>query len=326
MRIAILGSTSQIAKDFILSSVSDTAHQLLLFARRPEVVKQWSIALGIQGLYQVYDYTVFKQKEVDAIINFVGVGNPAQTVALGNSIFDITQQYDQLAMAYLETHPNCRYLFLSSGAAYGSGFETPANRDTPAVFCTNHLMPHEWYGVAKLYAECRHRAHPDWAIIDIRVFSYFSSTQDIDQRFFTMDILRAIRDNVTLKVSSDYVVRDYLHPADFYQLVCALLSAPATNTVVDCYSKAPIDKPRLLEAMQVHFGLSYETMAKPPHVNATGNKPYYYSLNTHAAEFGYKPSLSALDTVLHESRKILNRYDHHYDLIKTTSNNALPTL
>jgi nucleoside-diphosphate-sugar epimerase len=305
MRIAILGATSQIARDLIVSFSVDPDKQLHLFARRPDEVAKWLESVGPSGRYPVDDFSGFADHDFDAVINFVGVGNPAQALAMGNAIFDVTLHFDQLVLDYLQSHPSCRYLFLSSGAAYGSSFNEPVTRNTPALVAVNELAPQEWYGVAKLHAECRHRAHPELSIIDIRVFNYFSRTQDIYARFLITDILRAIRDNTILKTSADYIVRDYLHPADFYRLVCALLSAPATNVVVDCYSCAPVDKPNLLAAIQEKFGLRYEVV-EAAGVNATGNKPYYYSLNTHAGDFGYQPGLTSLEGVLKESGKILS--------------------
>jgi nucleoside-diphosphate-sugar epimerase len=306
MRIAILGATSQIARDLIVSLAAAGERHLYLFARRPDDVKKWLDSVGLSGRYSVDDFSAFGKYEFDAIINFVGVGNPAQAVAMGNSIFDITLQFDEMALDYLRARPACRYLFLSSGAAYGSSFDEPATRDTPAIVAINDLSPQEWYGVAKLHAECRHRSHPDLAIVDIRVFNYFSRTQDISARFLITDILRAIRDKEALKTSPEYIVRDFLHPSDFYKLVSALLSAPATNAAVDCYSRAPIDKPNLLAAMQEKFGLRYEIAEATASVNATGSKPHYYSLNTRATDFGYQPSLTSLEGILQESEKILN--------------------
>jgi len=96
-------------------------------------------------------------------------------------------------------------------------------------------------------------------------------------------------------------VRDYLHPTDFYTLVCALFSAPAANAAVDCYSRAPIDKPNLLAAMQEKFGLRYEVTDAIAGVNATGSKPHYYSLNKRAADFGYQPALTSLEGILQEA-------------------------
>lgn len=306
MRIAILGATSQIARDLIVSFSKTSNDDLHLFARRPDEVMAWLASAGLSGRYTSDDFSKFHKQEFDAVINFVGVGNPAQALAMGNTIFDVTLRFDEMVLEYLQTHPACRYLFLSSGAAYGSSFNEPAKRETPAIVPINKLAPHEWYGVAKLHAECRHRAHSAMPIIDIRVFNYFSRTQDIEARFLITDMLRAIRDKKVLKTSPEYIVRDFLHPSDFYQLVRALLSAPATNAVVDCYSRAPIDKPNLLSTMQQEFGLRYEITEATAGVNATGSKPHYYSLNTRAADFGYRPELSSLQGILQESKSILS--------------------
>lgn len=306
MRIAILGATSQIAKDLIVSFSAVTDKHLHLFARRPDAVTKWLATVELAGRYPADDFSKFPKLEFDAVINFVGVGNPAQAVAMGNSIFDVTLCFDNMALEYLQTHPACRYLFLSSGAAYGSNFNEPAKRETSAVVAINDLAPNEWYGVAKLYAECRHRAHPELSIFDIRMFNYFSRTQDMAARFLITDILRAIRDKTVLKTLPDYIVRDFMHPSDFYELVNALLSTPAANAVVDCYSRAPIDKQTLLAAMQAKFGLSYEIDEASACVNATGSKPYYYSLNTRAADFGFQPRLTSLEGVLIETNKILS--------------------
>jgi nucleoside-diphosphate-sugar epimerase len=301
MHIAILGATSQIAKDLILAFAKKDHHELVLFARRPEIVTQWLISVGLSKHYAVSDFTAFSTDlHFDAILNFVGVGDPAQAAAMGASIFDVTLKYDQMALNYLEHHPQCRYLFLSSGAAYGASFEAPVDQNTKATVAINNLQPQDWYAVAKLHAECRHRSLTHLPIIDIRVFNYFSHTQDMSARFLITDIVRAIRDKTVLKTASDYIVRDYIHPSDFYKLVLALLASQSTNTVVDCYSKIPIDKPALLVAMQENFGLQYEIIEASAGVNATGSKPHYYALNTKAGDFGYQPNLTSLEGLIEE--------------------------
>lgn len=308
MRIAILGATSQIAKDLVLSFSSQTDHELALFARRPEAVMQWLVHVGLVGRHAVAGFDGFNAStQFDAILNFVGVGDPAQSAAMGASIFDITLQYDQLALDYLRDHPSCRYIFLSSGAAYGSCFDAPVNLSTRAVIPINQIQFQDWYGVAKLHAECRHRAQPHLPIVDVRVFNYFSRTQDMSARYLITDMLRAIRERTILKTSPDYIVRDFLHPSDFFRLIHELLCAPAANAVVDCYTRAPIDKPTLLAAMQDKFGLRYECGDMAASVNATGGKSYYYSLNRRAADFGYRPRLTSWEGVLMEATAILSR-------------------
>lgn len=306
MTIAILGATSQIARDLIISyAAAEEDNHLHLFARRPIEVIKWIESVGLSGRYLIDDFSEFGKQEFDAVINFVGVGNPAQALEMGNAIFDVTLRYDEMVLDYLKVHPACRYLFLSSGAAYGSNFNEPVDQNTPSVVAINNLASHEWYGVAKLHAECRHRAHSELHIIDIRVFNYFSHTQNIEARFLITDILRAIRDKTILSTSPENIVRDFLHPIDFYCLVNALLVAPATNASVDCYSRSPIDKFSLLVAIQEKYGLRYEITQVKNRVNATGTKLHYYSRNTRAADFGYQPKLTSLKGVLMEIRKVL---------------------
>lgn len=296
MRLAVFGATSQIAKDLLLSFAADSQHELVLYARRPQAVLQWLNLANLAQSYKVVDFEAFtKDEHFDAILNFVGVGNPAQAAAMGASIFDVTLKYDELALDYVREHQTCRYIFLSSGAAYGSSFDAPANANTKASFDLNHLQPQDWYGAAKLHAECRHRALAPLPIVDLRVFNYFSHTQDMSARFLMTDLFRAIRDKTVLQTSAAYMVRDYMHPSDFYRLVRTVLAGPAINAVFDCYSKAPVDKPTLLAALQENFDLDYELQQAPVGVNATGIKPHYYSINTRAADFGYKPLLTSLD-------------------------------
>jgi nucleoside-diphosphate-sugar epimerase len=307
MRIAILGATSQISKDLVSSFLARDTDELILFARRPEAVKEWLASRGASNRCVVADFAEFNHDErFDALINFVGVGNPAQAVAMGASIFDVTLKFDELALEYVRRHRDCRYLFLSSGAAYGARFDEPVDENAPSIIAINSLKPQDWYAVAKLHAECRHRSLPDLPIVDIRVFSYFSRTQDISARFFISDIVRAIHAGDTLVTSPENIVRDYLGPDDFHRLITLVLAAPATNDVVDCYTKAPVDKMTLLSAMQQRFGLSYEVTTAPVGINATGAKMNYFSKNRKAEMFGYVPSVTSLEGVLHETATVIS--------------------
>jgi hypothetical protein len=122
----------------------------------------------------------------------------------------------------------------------------------------------------------------------------------MEARFLITDIMRAIRDKTLLKTAPDYVVRDYLNPTDFYQMVDSLLKASPINVAVDCYTLAPVEKIQLLETMKERFGLCYEFADSRVGVNATGYKPNYYSMNRRAEDFGYKPSLTSLEGIVKE--------------------------
>lgn len=305
-RIAILGASSQIAKDLILSLARERLSDLLLYVRDVAAAQRWQQSRGLH--FAVMDYAEYGHEPHDAVLNFVGVGDPRRAAQMGGEIFSVTQRYDDLALEQLKRHPERRYIFLSSGAAYGSTFTQPAGPDTRASIALNAITPQDYYSMAKLHAECKHRALPELAITDLRVFNYFSRTQDLNARFFITDILRAIRDDTVLQTSDGQMVRDYLHPQDFHQLVRRVLDAPPRNRPFDCYSAAPLDKRELLTTMQRRFGLRYEVAAMSDGmVNATGTKPFYYSLNRQAAELGYQPAHSSIDCIVAESAIILGR-------------------
>jgi nucleoside-diphosphate-sugar epimerase len=306
-RIAILGASSRIAGDLILWFAQQPDTALHLFVRRPQQMLDWLHQNGIASHAQVGLYPDFGEGgEYFAVINFVGVGDPAKALSMGAEILDLTHRFDSLALEYVQRHPHCRYLFISSGAAYGSRFESPVDEDSQSAFAINTLGSDAWYGMAKAHAECRHRAHPRLPIMDIRIFNYISQTQDLSARFLVTDAIRAIRDRTVLQTSAARTVRDYLHASDFCTLIDAVLAAQSTNDVIDCYSKAPIEKTELLQALQAAFGLRYTVSPEQAGINATGHKPCYYSVNRRARHFGYAPAFSSLDGVLHATAALLD--------------------
>lgn len=311
MLIAILGATSQIAKDLIISFSGDASYELELFSRRPEVAREWLVENALSSQYSSYALEVFNEdRKFDAIINFVGAGDPAQVAKMGKTIFEITDGIDQLCLEYLKHNPICKYIFLSSGAIFGENFERPVDCDAKTVINPSSHAPQDWYGLAKLNAEIRHRSMNDFAIVDIRLFNYISHRQNLDARFLIADIFRAIRDQVSLKVSAEYMVRDFLHPSDFYALILAILNSPRSNLAVDAYTKEPIDKPNLLSLMKENFNFQYEFDGMSNALNATGKKCFYYSLNRSAEKLGYRPLMTSAEGILTEARIYLESDIH----------------
>ena len=309
LKIAILGATSEIAKDLILHFVERDTYQIVLFARNIEVVRVWLAILQLKNKFKVRHLDEFDNEYFfDVVINFIGVGNPAQASAMGASILDVTLKYDTMVLEYLNRNPACKYIFLSSGAVYGGSFKNPANDNVSAVLNINNLKCQDWYGIAKLHAECRHRALSNFSIVDIRVFNYFSHTQNMNSRFLITDIVRAICNKEILETSEHYMVRDFMHPFDFYQLIKKILSSGLLNTHIDCYTLEPVDKPALLIAMQERFDLNYKiSSASGGGVNATGEKPFYYSLSRRAEQLGYKPLFTSLEGITLEINALLRR-------------------
>ena len=301
MKIAILGATSQIAQDLILSFSKNQDYDFLLFGRNIELLEKWINSEDLSKKYQAQEYSEFSNhQKYDVIINFVGIGDPAKSQKMGSDIFKVTERYDDMVLEYLKQYKKTKYIFLSSGAVYGGNYQEPVNKDTVATVDINNLKSTDWYTLAKLYAEAKHRALPDLSVVDIRVFNYFSHKQNMDARFLITDIVRAIKNKEVFKTSAEDIVRDFITPPDFYNLVQAIIDFKHTNAALDCYTKSPVSKLDLLSKLESKFGLRYETDEDISIINATGAKLNYYSTNDIATNIGYKPKYSSFVGVVQE--------------------------
>lgn len=307
MRIAILGANGLIARDLCERLLVDERYDLILYTRHPELVDAWASSAAWFTLPRVFPYAGFPDgPEVDAVINFVGIGNPREATALGRKMFELSNEFDEHCLQFMRSHPNCKYFFISSGAVFGENFEHPVDASSQAHINFCQPKPEDWYGLAKLHAEVRHRSLPDLPIIDIRVFSYVSRNLDLSSQFFMSDIIRHIIEERVLQTSHDYIVRDYLHPDDFRSLIDSLLAAPFMNLPLDAYSQAPIGKPDLLHELHSRFGLKYALSPQTP-LKAVAPRSIYYSQNRTAEMFGYRPSRSSLEGIVEEVQGAVNR-------------------
>jgi len=301
MRIAILGATSQIAQDLILSFSKNQDYIFSLFSRNVELLEKWINSENLSDKYQIQEYSEFgDNQKYDVIINFVGVGDPAKAQKMGSDIFKITEQYDDMSLDYLKKYNKTKYIFLSSGAVYGGNYQEPIDKDTVATIDINNLKPTDWYTLAKLYAEAKHGSLPNLSIVNVRVFNYFSHTQDMNARFLITDILRAIKNKEIFKTSADNIVRDFITPPDFYNLVQAIIDFKHTNIALDCYTKSPVLKFDLLSKLEDKFALKYTVDPLADIINSTGIKANYYSTNAIAGDIGYVPKFTSLEGIVQE--------------------------
>ena len=310
MKIAIIGATSQIAKDFIIQCNDE--HALLLFSRKQKQVESFMSDIGYKN-FLALDYGVLKGRQfyVDAVINFVGAGDPARVSAMQNEIFDVTKRFDDIALQFLRK-PETKYIFISSGAAYGSTFEKPAEPDTPITYPQTIGKQH-YYGLAKWLSEIKHRTLFEKHIVDLRLFNYFSHTQPLESKFMIMEMMKAIirlqgLNGTPYAVDNAEIVRDYIGPEDLHQLIFCILNAPGFNGAVDAFTQAPISKQDLLKLLQARYGLRY-VVADRIVVAPTGLKPMYYSKNYKAAQLGYQPQMTSLETIFKEADQLLAHYD-----------------
>lgn len=310
MKIAIIGATSQIAKDMIAKFEDE--HALLLFSRKPTQVKAYMERLCYTN-YLSFDYNVLdgRQFYVDAVINFVGAGDPARVGEMKDAIFDVTKKFDNIAMQFLR-RPETKYIFISSGAAYGGTFDQPARYGEKVTY-PQEITPKHYYGLAKWITEIRHRTLFKKHIVDLRLFNYISRTMPLHTKFMVTEMLNAIErqrttDATPYAVDNTEIWRDFIGPDDLFNLIDCILSAPGFNGVVDAYTQAPIDKHTLLDELHKRYGLCFafiERIVQAP----TGVKPKYYSENYTASKLGYQPRYTSLETIFKEADYLLDYHD-----------------
>lgn len=305
MRVAILGATSMLAADYVATAIeSGSSERFVLFARDPARASGEMARRHVALPPPCRSLDRFAEGEWDAVINFIGVGDPARAVRMGADILRLTRQWDEAVLAYLADRPQCRYVFLSSGAAFGENVSTPVDGSSRTVFPINALTPSHWYGIAKFYAETLHRATPDRSIIDLRIFNYASEYIDLGHRFLISEVLRTLVEDSILSVDPRDMRRDYLGRQDFARLMGACLAAPTgTNQAIDAHSLAPISKQELLDVFHDRFGLRYEVRGGG--IDATGQKSAYFSHNSTAADLGFVPRYTSADTLIAVATKLL---------------------
>lgn len=311
MNIAILGATSLIARSLIKNFIKNNPEiNISLFVRDLSSISLWikknKITTKIKKTCLYKDFS--NQDDYDVLFNFVGIGDPSKVIKIGSSIIDITYQYDSLAIDYINCNPETKYIFLSSGAVYGSkNFSTNINNGSKSKIDINNIDSHDYYSVAKLLAETRHRSLQDKSIIDVRIYNYISSDIDINSSFLIADLIRAIINKNVLKTSSQNIFRDYIGPDDFYRLIISLIKCKNCNDFVDCYTKSPIDKLTLLKILKEEFELDYHVIASEDQTGVTDYKKNYYSKNYKASQYGYIPKLSSIETIREQLKIILSQ-------------------
>lgn len=307
MKVAFLGSSSQIAKDLILSFSKNEKYELFLFCRNVELLKNWAKDMDLDIGHKIKKYIDFNNNQnYDVLINFIGVGDPVKVKNTGERVVKVTEIYDYMAIEYIENNPKTKYIFLSSGSVFGSDYQKPADQNTVIKSDVDRANSKNWYALSKIQAENRHRELPNLPIVDVRVFNYFSHTQDMNARFLMTDIVRAIRSRKVFKTSPENIVRDFMTPPDFYNFIQAIINSGPINIALDCYTKRPVTKFDLLIALQNKFGLRYQVNQLVDIIDATGVKKNYYSKNKAAEGMGYRPSKSSLEAVMSECILLFN--------------------
>ncbi|MGL5420559.1 MAG: NAD-dependent epimerase/dehydratase family protein [Plesiomonas shigelloides] len=312
MNIAIIGATSQVFSDLMNQWIKiGRGYNLYLFARNESLLKEKYENTHYTGRLFFFEISKFSgfERGFDAVINFIGGGDPAKIKDFGKDILYSTRFYDDMVLSYLERDKKCKYLYISSGAVYGDAFSlSGVESNTQANYRVNNISDSDYYAISKFYSETMHRANKDLCIVDIRIFNIFSDAVNINSRFFITDAVRAIINNKEFVTSSEDIVRDYIHPSDFCKMVDIFLTySEKYNLAVDCYSCAPISKFEILDMLAKQYKLRWRIDSDILILNASGVKTNYYSNNRLASSFGFNPEYKSADVICDGISKILMR-------------------
>lgn len=308
--IAIMGATSHIAKGLINNFISAGGVRLYLFARNSSRVHTFLGDIGActgDDLIVCEGYGGFAEYSYDAVINCVGLGTATREPHIYTSFFMVTEEFDNLVISYLAKSPQTLYINLSSGAVYGRDFIEPAQADTLNKIRVNGVTRDDFFLIAKLNSEAKHRAFEELNIVDIRVFSYFSRFADLTGKYFITELLYCLMHEKVFHTDATNIVRDYIHPDDLFSLMIKCLSLERVNTAFDAYSLRPIEKWEALDFFSSRYNLKYEVEKSARYHNVTGHKNVYYSLYRKAGDLDYSPAFSSLDTLIGEAEHILQR-------------------
>ncbi len=311
MNIAIMGATSHIAKGLVDRFLNGREDHLYLFVRSAEKIESFLDSAGRRGSgnYSVCaDYREFPSCSYDAIINCVGVETRNKDNCDFTRYFTVTETFDNLAIGYLkEINPSALYISFSSGAVYGKGFSNPAGESSENRVLVNGVVPEDFYGIVRINAEAKHRAHQDLRIVDLRIFSYFSRYINLADGYLITDVMQAILQDKTLITDSANIVRDYLHPQDLFSVILMCIQAGKINQAIDVSSSRPASKQEILDYFASEYGLKYQKRDFSENRSATGAKNNYYSTCDRASHLGYIPRFSSMDTIREEAGSILSR-------------------
>jgi nucleoside-diphosphate-sugar epimerase len=303
-KIAIIGATSHIAKGLIYNFLKVNQYQLILFARSSEKVMNFLKEIKQKNEVVIKLISEFGLENYDIIINCIGIGNPSKLEA-ENDIFRLTEHFDNLVIDYIYKHQDSMYINFSSGAVYGSAFDSPVNEFSSTCINVNHILTEQHYCIAKLNSEAKHRSMQALNIIDLRIFGYFSHFIDLDTKYLLSEIILCIKSKKEFFTGATNIVRDYVHPLDLFSLIQQLITKSCCNDAFDVLSLHPVSKFEILDYFRTSYDLKYRIIENPVSVTATGNKNNYFSTNKKVFQTGYSPAFTSLEAIIKESKEIL---------------------
>lgn len=305
LKVAVLGATGYIGRSLVhslsIASVDVTP-----------VSRDISKAVSVFSEYNIVspsapiNYDTFLNKGFDVVVNVAGMGSPSKLKDNPEAVLYITEEMDRLLFNYLNLHQEAQVFNISSGVVYGFSSGKIITKDSLAVFSPNNISSVNFYSLAKLTSEAKHRAKPGFNIIDLRVYSFFSQFVDSKDKFLMSEIVDSLENNMELETNGEDIVRDFCNADQLIDIMNFLLEHGKRNDVFDVISKQPITKFELLDLLCKTRGLKY-IITNGDKSSVTGVKNTYCSDGERLKELGYKPTLDSLSIIEIELEKRLDR-------------------
>ena len=298
--ISILGATGHIGKNLSIYFGKDKNFELFLFARDEKKLEKILTQYESKNNFSIRKYDEFNDSRYDAVINCVGLSNPADIAVAEEESLETTETFDVLTLEYLKNFPKTKLINFSSGAVYGGQFSSPIKNTSLIDENFNCMNIKSKYILSAIRSEIKHRTLKNLNIIDLRLFSFFSRFINLDTKFLICEIVSSIIQNKKFLTDETDFYRDYLHPKDLFSYVKKCIYGDSLNDVFDLCSKRPIGKFELLNFLKEKYGLQYEIDSGVKLSNPTGFKRNYYSESRKVESLGHKPEYSSMDTILDE--------------------------
>lgn len=307
IKVAIIGATSHIAKGLIFCFKDDESIELHCYARNLEKVKSFSKLIDYKNTI-LKPFTQLNDDRVDLIINCIGISYTPVLNSLNENVFELTEKFDNLILDYIRKNREITYINFSSGAVYGTSFSEPASISTKTTIDVNNILTEDYYRMAKLNSEAKHRSFNCYKIIDLRIFGYFSRFIDLSKSYLMTDIISSIKQKRTLKTSQTDIIRDYVHPIDLCRLIKACLKANKINQAFDVKSKQQISKLEILNYFEQSHGLKYEIVEAYSGRSTTGEKLNYYSECDNSEIIRYTPEYTSFECIETETEAMFKLF------------------
>lgn len=304
MNIAIFGASGHIGKNLIYYLKDDPHFKIFCFSRSTEKINNFLLSVNAENCVP-NSYDEFSGTKYDAVINCIGIGDPASLKTAKDQIFRLTEYYDNLILDNLKINQSTVYVNISSGAVYGTDFKIPVDKSLISSIDVNNITTMDHYRIAKLNSEVKHRALSDLNIFDLRVFGFFSRFLDLNTEFLLCEMIRSVIEEKVFLTGAENIIRDYIHPQDLVKIVKKCISNNNINKAFDVSSKTPISKLDLLNFFAKNYNLIYKVDSSKSFSSVTGTKLNYYPVNSNIKDIGFKAEYSSLECIESESKELL---------------------